>query len=106
MSVKIIQPQIEEIKSVSGDDAEQLLRKYGYYDKQITTRLPEPKNDLTFEEAIRLQEEQEAALRAKRNTKKPITFDSDNYDKQIKTVSDSGFNFNIEITTDMKLPKY
>jgi hypothetical protein len=106
MSIKIIQSQSEEIKSVSGNEAEQLLRKYGYYDKQVTTRLPEPRKDLTFEEAVKLHEEQEAALRAKRNTKKPITFDSDNYDKQIKTVSDSGFNFNIEITTDMKLPKY
>ena len=46
MSVKIIQAQSEEIKSVSGDEAEQLLRKYGYYDKQVTTRLPEPRKDL------------------------------------------------------------
>jgi len=39
---------------------------------------------------------------------RPITFNGQNgYDSEIKYGSDdSGFGFRIEITTDMKLPKY
>lgn len=110
-NIKIIQPQKEEVKEVTGSEAEELLRKYGYgqKDEQLTTRVPDVSNmgNLTFEEAIKLHEQEQAALKAKKETKKPISFEAQHgYDKEIKNVSTNGFNFKVEITTDMKLPKY
>jgi|TARA_B110000483_G_C18045599_1_gene484356 hypothetical protein len=109
--VKIIEAQKEEVREVTGSEAEELLRKYGYgqEDKQISTRLPDKKDTskLTFEELIKLHEEEQSALKAKKENKNPISFEAKNgYDKEIKNVSDDGFNFKVEITTDMKLPKY
>lgn len=109
--VRIIEPQKEEVREVTGSEAEELLRKYGYnqQDQQLTTRLPDKKetSNLTFEEMVKLHEEEQAALKARKETKKPISFSAKNgYDKEIKNINSSGVNFKIEITTDMKLPKY
>lgn len=109
--VKIIEAQKEEVREVTGSEAEELLRKYGYgqEDKHISTRLPDKKDTskLTFEELIKLHEEEQSALKSKKENKNPISFEAKNgYDKEIKNVSDDGFNFKVEITTDMKLPKY
>ena len=71
--VKIIEPQKEEVREVTGSEAEELLRKYGYgqEDKHISTRLPDKKDTskLTFEELIKLHEEEQSALKAKKEDK-------------------------------------
>lgn len=111
-NVRIIQPQSEKVREVTGSEAEELLRKYGHsgeQNKQVTTRVPDTSNigNLTFEEAIKLHEEEQAALKARKQTNKPISFESEQgYDKEIKNISTDGVNFKVEITTDMKLPKY
>ena len=59
------------------------------------------------EEANRKREEMRK--RQIQNGPKPTTFNGDNgYDSEVKygTDDDTGFNFKIEITTDMKIPKY
>jgi hypothetical protein len=68
-------------------------------------------NELTFEEMMRLENEKtqrEESLRtAKINGPKPITFNGGNgYDSEVKYGAEDGFGFKIEISTDMKLPKY
>lgn len=115
--VRMIEDQQIENKpiEVSGWEAEQLLRKYGHEPQQFSTRQEEeqPKQGLTFEEMVAQEEErlrrEENLRRAKMNGPKPTTFDgSRGYDSEVKygTDDDSGFNFRIEITTDMKIPKY
>lgn len=117
--VKIIKNQEEETNSPNIDnwEAEQLLRKYGYNSSQYS--LPEneiatnPDSNLTFEELVA---KHEAKLREERMRKeqllmgpRPTTFDpSRGYDSEVKYSSDedTGFSFKIEITSDMKLPKY
>lgn len=97
-------------------EKEQLLRKYGYQSQQFSTReegqIPQEK-PLTFEEMIARDEMKKKAEEDSRKAKmmgpKPTTFDGrGGYDSEIKWGSDedTGFGFKIEITTDMKLPKY
>lgn len=116
--VRIIQNQEEETKPANIDswEAEQLLRKYGHQPNQFTTRpenIDPPKKELTFEEMLAQEEhkKKEEELRRKNQMygPKPTTFDGGRgYDSEIKYGSDddTGFGFKIEITTDMKLPKY
>ncbi len=102
---------------VSGYEAEQLLRKYGYQPQQFSTRPEENKENnqpsLTFEEMIAQEElkrkQQEERRKSQMYGPKPTTFDGRNgYDSEVKYGSDddTGFSFKIEITTDMKIPKY
>lgn len=118
--VRMVEPQTEEIntREVSGWEAEQLLRKYGQ-DQQFTTR-PEPIQETpgqTFEEMVAQHEAQLRNEQLRRqqqynqqmNGTRPITFNGqDGYDSEIRygSDSDSGYGFKIEITTDMKLPRY
>lgn len=108
--------RIESEREITGSEAEELLRKYGYgQDQRFSTReepVQSPQNNLTFEEMIRQQEEQRKAEEqrkmAKMNGPKPITFNGNGgYESEIKYGSDDdlGFGFKIEITTDMKLPR-
>lgn len=108
--------RIESEREITGSEAEELLRKYGYgQDQRFSTReepVQSTQNNLTFEEMIRQQEEQRKAEEqrkiAKMNGPKPITFNGNGgYESQIKYGSDDdlGFGFKIEITTDMKLPR-
>ena len=111
----IDQQHVESEKEVTGWEAEQILRNYGHQPEQFSTRPIEHVNQqpLTFEEMI-LQEEnkrksEEDRRISKLNGPKPTTFDGRNgYESEIKygTDEDSGFGFKIEITTDMKIPKY
>jgi hypothetical protein len=116
--VRIIQNQEEQTAPANIDswEAEQLLRKYGHQPQQFSTR-EEPKvntnNDLTFEEMVAQHEaqlrEEEMRKIARMNGPKPMTFNgSRGYDSEVKYSSDedTGFGFKIEITTDMKIPKY
>lgn len=114
--VRLIEPQIiESERVVTGIEAEELLRKYGYT-QQFSTRVEpskDPNKDLTFEELIKREKEKIKRNReleiAKKNGPKPITYDGKNgYDTKISygTDNDSGIGFKIEITSDMKLPKY
>lgn len=105
------------ISDVNGWEAEQLLRKYGYEPQQFSTR-EEPVNTpqqggLTFEEMVAQDDlkrkQEEERKRSQMYGPKPTTFDGRRgYDSEVKYESDedTGFGFKIEITTDMKLPKY
>ena len=116
--VRIIQNQEEETKPANIDswEAEQLLRKYGHQPDQFSTRqepTPPTEKELTFEEMLMQQDqkkrEEEMRRGAQLNGPKPTTFDGrSGYDSEVKYGSDedTGFGFKIEITTDMKLPKY
>jgi hypothetical protein len=115
--IRIIQNQEEQTKPANIDswEAEQLLRKYGHQPQQFSTR-EEPKqfdNGLTFEQMVAQEEakkkEEELRKQQRMNGPKPTTFDGNRgYDSEVKYSSDddTGFGFKIEITTDMKLPKY
>jgi hypothetical protein len=115
--IRIIQNQEEQTKPANIDswEAEQLLRKYGHQPQQFSTR-EEPKqvdNGLTFEQMVAQEEakkkEEELRKQQRMNGPKPTTFDGNKgYDSEVKYSSDddTGFGFKIEITTDMKLPKY
>jgi hypothetical protein len=99
--------QVESEREITGYEAEEILRKYGYSERG-TTRVEQSKKALTFEEMIAQQEAEKMAKIQKQNGHKPITFNGKDYDTEVKYGSDDdlGFGFRIEITTDMKLPKY
>lgn len=98
---------------VLGWEAEQLLRKYGYQPQQSSSnpdQLPVD-NGLTFEQMVMQQEakerEEEMRKQHQRNSPRPITFDGNYYSEtKYSSDDDTGFGFKIEITTDMKLPRY
>ena len=115
--VRVIQDQsVESTREITGSEAEELLRKYGYAQPQQFSTRQEPEQPidtgLSFEQMVAQQEakRKEEALRQQQrmNGPKPITFSGNNgYDTEVKYGSDdSGFGFRIEITTDMKIPKY
>jgi hypothetical protein len=116
--IRIIQNQEEQTQPANIDswEAEQLLRKYGHQPQQFSTReetASQPSNNLTFEQMVAQEEarlkEEEMRRRARMNGPRPTTFDgSRGYDSEVKYSSDedTGFGFKIEITTDMKIPKY
>jgi hypothetical protein len=116
--IRIIQNQQEETQPANIDswEAEQLLRKYGHQPQQFSTR-EEPQQSvnqgLTFEQMVAQEEsrlkEEEMRRQQRMNGPRPTTFDgSRGYDSEVKYSSDedTGFGFKIEITTDMKIPKY
>lgn len=115
--VRIVQDQsVESTREITGSEAEEILRKYGHATpQQFSTRPVEiqpTQPELTFEEMVAQQEAREREEKMRRqqqnNGIRPITFNGQNgYDSEVKYGSDdSGFGFRIEITTDMKLPKY
>lgn len=111
--VKIIEDQkVESEREVTGYEAEEILRKYGV-DQQFSTRQEEQpiQPGLTMEEMVAQQEAKERNENMRRqqmNGPKPITFQGNQYDSEVKYGSDDelGFGFRIEIVTDMKLPKH
>ena len=113
--VRIVQDQsVESTREITGYEAEEILRKYGH-DQHFSTR-QEPQQpvqpELTFEEMVAQQEAREKEEKMRRQQQlhgpKPITFQGTQYDTEVKYGSDDelGFGFRIEITTDMKIPKY
>ena len=109
--VRIIQnSEVSDDKIISGSEANDLLSKYGYSSQYngISNIANDPKNDLSFEEMIKMEQDKEASILNKIESPKPITFNSQyGYDSEIKYASDSdGFGFRIEISSDMKLPRY
>ena len=112
----IDQQHVESEREVTGWEAEQILRKYGHQPQQYSS-IPEPEQPqqpaLTFEEMIAQEEgkRKEEMLRKQQRMygPKPITFNDQNgYDSEIKYAQDedTGFGFKIEISSDMKIPKY
>lgn len=108
--------RVEAEKEVTGWEAEQLLRKYGYGNSQHSTfpeKQIEPQNQgLTFEEMCRIEQEKKQIENQKKSQQmwgpKPITFSGNNgYSSEVKYSQDDelGFGFKIEITSDMKIPK-
>jgi len=118
--VNFIEPQrVESEREVTGSEAEELLRKYGYTQEFSSIKPTEPQpvikrpeDELSFEEmCARDEAKRKAELERKRQQQgpQPKTFDNVNgYDSQVKYGSDDelGFGFKIEIISDMKLPKY
>jgi hypothetical protein len=108
--------KIESEKEITGWEAEQILRKYGHQTSSYNTNQVVPEqtdNSLTFEQMIELEEQKKKnEIERKKSLlhgSKPKTFDGSNgYSSDIKygTDEDTGFNFKIEINTDMNLPKY
>jgi len=107
---------VETEREVTGWEAEQILRKYGHQPQQYSS-IPEPESPreipLTFEEMIAQEESKrkEEYLRQQqiKNGPKPMTFNGNKgYDSEVKYSQDddTGFGFKIEISSDMKLPKY
>lgn len=116
--VRIIQSQEEQTSPANIDswEAEQLLRKYGHQPQQFSTHQESPQIEqpgLTFEEMVAQHEsklrDEEMRRKQQMYGPKPTTFDgSRGYDSEVKYSSDddTGFGFKIEITTDMKIPRY
>lgn len=114
---KIIDAQhVESEREVTGWEAEQLLRKYGHEPQHCSSHIEQESSNtaqLSFEEMV-YQEETKRKNEMIRNQQringlKPITFDENmGYDSEIKysTDKETGFGFKIEISTDMKIPKY
>ena len=68
---------------------------------------------ITFEQMVEQEEAKRKSEEERRRQQmygpKPTTFDGRNgYDSEVKYTSDddTGFGFKIEITSDMKIPKY
>ena len=105
-SVRIIEPdKIESVKEVTGFEAEQILRKYGYSENYTSNNKKD--NNLTFEEMVKLKNEENNRIH--KNVPKPITFNYKNrYNSKVTygTDDETGFNFKIEISTNMDLPNY
>ena len=108
---------VESEREVLGYEAEQLLRKYGYQPEQMSSipqnQQPVEQPGLTFEEMVAQEEAkrryEEERRRQQMYGPKPTTFDGRNgYDSEVKYASDddTGFGFKIEITSDMKIPRY
>lgn len=116
--VKIIQNQEENTQpaNITSWESEQLLRKYGYQPEQMSSiaqNQPAEQPGLTFEEMVAQEEAKRRNEEEKRRQQmygpKPTTFDGRNgYDSEVKYASDddTGFGFKIEITSDMKIPRY
>lgn len=112
----IDQQQVQSEQEITGWEAEQLLRKYGHlpqHHSSINNPQPNQKRELTFEEMIAEEvakrNEEEARRLQRRNGPSPITFNSEGgYDSEVKysTDEETGFGFKIEISSDMKIPKY
>jgi hypothetical protein len=112
----IDQQHVESEREITGWEAEQILRKYGQQPQQyssIPTSIQNNQKELTFEEMIAQEEakrkEEILKRQQKLNGPKPITFNSKNgYDSEVKYSQDedTGFGFKIEISSDMKIPKY
>lgn len=114
--VRIIDQQSEEIKpaDISQTEKEALLAKYGYgygsYAQQSVPQYRDPKQDMTFEELCRMEEqklrEQKMRENQKRYGPKPISFDGDYYSNvNYDSDPDSGLSFKVTVVSNMEIPK-
>jgi hypothetical protein len=112
------QQQVDSEREITGWEAEQILRKYGHQ-PQHQSSIPEvqqpvdPTQNMTFEELMALEDKKRRDEESKRqqrlNGPQPITFNGHNgYDTEVRYSQDedTGFGFKIEISSDMKIPKY
>jgi hypothetical protein len=110
--------RVESEREITGSEAEEILRRYGHNTDQSFSNRPVQQPVVqqppqTFEEMVKQEEAKRKAEQDRRNAQlngpKPITFEGQNgYESHTKYGSDDelGFGFKIEISTDMKLPKY
>lgn len=103
--VKIIENQEEQLSQapVSSWEVEQLLRKYGYTNTENQQYVEmDSGNDsgLTFEEMVAQENQKRQSNNNKRHKRE------DNYNQYVRYSNDedTGFEFKIEIVTDMKIP--
>ena len=109
--VRVVEPQSEEIKpgsDISRTEEEMLLQKYGYGNQQRPIQQHDPKQDMTFEELCRIEEQKVKEENRRRDQKmrgpKPITFGGE-YDSDTTFSQDEGATFKVNIVSDMDLPK-
>lgn len=116
--VRIVQNQEVEINNnpaIDNWEAEQLLRKYGYKpESQNTIQQPEiaQDNGITFEEMVAQEEMRRRNDEMRRQQQmrgpKPVSFDGRNgyySSSSYETDGDTGFSFQVQITSDMNIPK-
>lgn len=116
--VRIVQNQEVEINNnpaIDNWEAEQLLRKYGYKpESQNTIQQPEiaQDNGITFEEMVAQDEMRRRNDEMRRQQQmrgpKPVSFDGRNgyySNTSYETDGDTGFSFQVQITSDMNIPK-
>ena len=108
--------KVEAEREITGSEAEEILRRYGHNpDESFSTHKQEVepvKPAQTFEEMVAQEEAKKKAEQDRikaQNGPNPIAFEGqDGYESHTKYGSDDelGFGFKIEISTDMKIPKY
>lgn len=116
--VRIVQNQEVEINNnpaIDNWEAEQLLRKYGYKpESQNTIQQPETTQDngMTFEEMVAQEEMKRRNEEIRREQQmrgpKPVSFDGRNgyySNTSYETDGDTGFSFQVQVTSDMNIPK-
>lgn len=116
--VRIVQNQEVEINNnpaIDNWEAEQLLRKYGYKpESQNTIQQPETiqDNGMTFEEMVAQEEMKRRNDEIRREQQmrgpKPVSFDGRNgyySNTSYETDGDTGFSFQVQVTSDMNIPK-
>lgn len=96
---------------ISQSEADALLAKYGYKQSyQSNYNIPEPpKNNLTFEEMAKLEEEKQRKLEEDRIRRmsgpNPITFDGSQVkyaETKWSSIDDTNIGIQVQIVTDMK----
>jgi len=109
--VRTIEPQSEEIKpesNISRTEEEMLLQKYGYGNQTIPQRVNNPKQEMTFEELCRIEDQKIKEANRIREQKmrgpKPITFGGE-YNADTTFSQDGDATFKVNIVSDMELPK-
>lgn len=110
-AIIIDRQQVESEREVTGWEAEQILRKYGHTQQYSSIPdIQQPESPpLTFEELLAQEEAKDLKRQQRLNSPNPITFSGKKgYDSEIKysTDEDTGFGFKIEVSSDMKIPKY
>lgn len=110
--VRIIQAQEETVApaQISSWEAEQLMRKYGYSTQNEAPEDQPASSGMTFEEMVA---QENARLNNERmrhqQVPRPASFDGRgglHTETRYSSDEDTGFSFNVQITSDMPIPKY
>jgi hypothetical protein len=111
--VRIIQAQEETVApaQISSWEAEQLMRKYGYSTQNDVHVEDQPATSgLTFEEMVAQENVRINNERLRQQqVPRPPSFDGRgglHTETRYSSDEDTGFSFNVQITSDMPIPKY
>lgn len=113
--VRIIQSQevITNTHDASQAEVNALLAKYGYTKEDVIITKPQPENNLSFEDMVRMQEAEKKAEEQRRSMinggHNPVSFDprTKSYSEtRYGSIDDTNFGIEISIVSDMKIPRY